>query len=75
VFFRARDEFERRWPELELVERRRLALLAYPLSGGFSGPRLLPEALLRPVEGLERLLSPLAPLLAFRCLVVVERAG
>ena len=73
VFFRHLAEFERRWPALAVVERRRLALLLYPLSGGFTRPELLPRALVRPVAALERLAAPLAPLLAFRCLVVLER--
>jgi SAM-dependent methyltransferase len=73
VFFRRADELRRGWPDLRLVERRRLALVAYPLSGGFSGRRLVPDAAYRPLAALERALAPLAPLLAFRCLVVLER--
>jgi hypothetical protein len=73
IFFRHRDEFERRWPDLEIVARRRLAVLLYPLSGGLTRPRLVPRWLYRPLAVLERALVPLAPLLAFRCLVVLER--
>ena len=57
VFFRERDEFERRWPELSIVERRLLALFLYPLSGGFGQRALLPAPLYRPLEALERALS------------------
>jgi SAM-dependent methyltransferase len=73
AFFREADRFRERWPELSMVERRRLALLLYPLSGGFSGRRLVPAVLYRPLSVVERALAPLAPLLAFRCLVVLER--
>ena len=73
LFFRRADDFRRRWPELDLVERRRFAFLLYPLSGGFSRRPLLPVALYRPFAALEKLLAPAAPLLAFRCLVVLER--
>jgi SAM-dependent methyltransferase len=73
VFFRAEQELGRRWPELALVERRRLAFLAYPLSGGFTGQRLIPTRVGLALRSLERVLAPLAPLLAFRCLVVLER--
>jgi SAM-dependent methyltransferase len=73
AFFRARAELRRRWPELVLVEAHRLALLAYPLSGGFTGPRLLGHRPGTAVLRLERRLTRLAPLLAFRCLVVLER--
>jgi SAM-dependent methyltransferase len=73
AFFRHADELSRRWPELRVVERRRLALLVYPLSGGFTGRRLVPWRIGLLLRRVEPLLAPLAPLLAFRCLVVLER--
>jgi SAM-dependent methyltransferase len=73
AFYRQRDEYRRRWPELPLVEERLLSLLVYPLSGGFTRRPLLPAGLYRPLSALERVLSPLLPLAAFRCLVVLER--
>jgi SAM-dependent methyltransferase len=74
AFFRRRAELERRWPQLAVHRRRRFAFLVYPLSGGFSRTPLVPQALAGPLLALERILAPLAPLLAFRCLVVLERA-
>jgi SAM-dependent methyltransferase len=74
-FFRSRGELHLRWPELSLLERRRLAFLLYPLSGGFSRRPLVPGWAWGPLAALERLLRPLSPLLAFRCLVVLERTG
>jgi SAM-dependent methyltransferase len=73
VFYRHEDEYHARWPGLPIVERRRFSFAAYPLSGGFIGRRFAPPFLNRPLGALERALSPLAPLLAFRCLVVLER--
>jgi SAM-dependent methyltransferase len=73
AFFRQCDELRRRWPELELIERRLGALLVYPLSGGFSQRQLVPGWAYRPLAALERALSFLLPLAAFRCLVVLER--
>lgn len=73
VFYRHRSEFLGRWPELPIVRERRFAFLVYPLSGGFTGRPLLPAALASPLTVVERLLEPLAPLVAFRCLVVLER--
>jgi SAM-dependent methyltransferase len=73
AFFRRAGEFRSRWPRLRLAERQRLAFLLYPLSGGFSKQPLVPAALYTPLRGVERVLTPLAPLLAFRCLVVVEK--
>jgi SAM-dependent methyltransferase len=74
TFFRQEDELRRRWPELAIVERRLLTLFVYPLSGGFSKRQLVPAAAYRPLAALERGLSPLLRLAAFRCLVVLERA-
>jgi SAM-dependent methyltransferase len=73
VFFRNADEYTRRWPSLPIVDRRLLALLTYPLSGGFTRPKLVPDAAYRSLSLAERALSPLARLLAFRCLVVLEK--
>ena len=75
IFFRHADDLGRRWPELRIVERRRLSFLLYPLSGGFSHRPLVPPVLYRPLRALEALLTPAAPLLASRCLVVLERTA
>jgi SAM-dependent methyltransferase len=75
AFFRGRCELEARWPELPVVERRRLALLAYPLSGGFTGRRLVPLRIGRALQRLEPALAWAGPALAFRCLVVLERVS
>jgi SAM-dependent methyltransferase len=75
VFFRHCEEYERRWPSLPVAERRLLALLTYPLSGGFTRPPFVPALAYRPLSVVERALSPLARLLAFRCLVVLEKRG
>jgi SAM-dependent methyltransferase len=73
VFFRHAEELQARWPALPVVERKRLAFLLYPLSGGFTRRPLLPRQVQPAARVVERLLAPLAPLLAFRCLVVLER--
>jgi SAM-dependent methyltransferase len=75
AFFRHAGELADRWPVLRVVERRRLAMLAYPLSGGFTGRQLVPVRVGRALARIERRLGVLAPLLAFRCLVVLERTA
>lgn len=76
AFHRQRDEYARRWPELPLVEERPLSLLVYPLSGGFTRRPLLPAPLFRPLDALERALTPsLGRVAAFRCLLVLERTS
>jgi len=75
AFFRHADELAARWPAFRIVERRRLALFAYPLSGGFTGRQLVPGVLGRGLARLEGMFGFLAPLVAFRCLVVLERTA
>lgn len=74
AFFRQVDRFEHEWPQLRVLDRRRLSVVAYPLSGGFGKRPLVPGRLSGPVLKLERALEPLAPLAGFRCLVTLERA-
>jgi SAM-dependent methyltransferase len=75
LFYRRRGEALRRWPSLVLLEEKRFSFVLYPLSGGFSRRPLVPSGLYAPLRAVERCLSPLAPALAFRCLVVLERAA
>jgi SAM-dependent methyltransferase len=75
AFYRHRQETLRRWPSLSLAEEERFAFVLYPLSGGFSRRPLVPPWLYTPLRGVEWLLRPLAPSLAFRCLIVLERVS
>ena len=69
-----RQAFERRFEGLAAIRTERLALLIYPLSGGFRTWSLVPAGMVRRLNGLERLLAPvLGWLAAFRLLIVVER--
>lgn len=73
IFERSFDQFTTRYPQLRKLYHRRLAFWAYPLSGGFDHPSLLPLSLLRPILWLERTLQFLNRLCAFRILVVLEK--
>jgi SAM-dependent methyltransferase len=73
IFWRRLDQFRRRYPDLTVVNRERLAWLLYPLSGGFSRRQFVPYRLRRLVHGLERAV-PLSRLAAFRCLVTLEKS-
>lgn len=73
LFYRDRQRFERRFPDLPILRRRRLSCLVYPLSGGFSGPCLLPQVAWPLAWGAEWCLAPLAGLMGFRLVVVVEK--
>jgi SAM-dependent methyltransferase len=72
--WRDRDRLAAALPGLRLVERRRIALFTYPLSGGFRSWSLLPAGLVPSMLRLERWLEPaLGPLMAFRLIAMFER--
>lgn len=73
MFGRHRARFERRFPRLAIRNRRLDSVLVYPLSGGFSGPCLLPRFAAGAAWRLERCLLPLRRWLAFRLLVTLEK--
>jgi SAM-dependent methyltransferase len=73
VFERFFDTFCHQYPQYKKVHHQRLAFFAYPLSGGFEHPSLLPVFMVRPVLALERVLYFLNRFLAFRVLVVLEK--
>ena len=73
LFFRYAAKFSRRFPNLVVRERKVHSMIAYPLSGGFTKPVLLPMRAVPAVRALENILSPLAPWLAFRMLVALEK--
>lgn len=75
IFERDAGNFQQRYPCLEKQVHRWLAFFAYPLSGGFDRPSLLPIGLVRPILAVERMLRFLGPFLAFRLLVVLEKRG
>jgi SAM-dependent methyltransferase len=75
LFFRYAGKFQRRFPNLHVRQRTVHSMIAYPLSGGFSKPVLMPMMVVPAVRVLENILSPLAPWLAFRMLVALEKTA
>jgi len=73
LFFRKPERFSQEFPEFSVIRRQRLALLSYPLTGGFGGRALLPDAAIRWLARVESRVPLLAPLLAFRTFVVLEK--
>ncbi len=74
MFWREIGRFRERFPELSVVQRDRFDLLLYPLSGGFEQRPLIPSWCVPTIRWLERSLRPLARMMAFRCMIVVEKA-
>ncbi|NKB58155.1 MAG: methyltransferase domain-containing protein [Alphaproteobacteria bacterium] len=71
---RRRRTFEQRFPALTVSATERLALIVYPLSGGFRSWSLVPAALVRSLTMLENALAPLLGwALSFRIQIVLEK--
>lgn len=73
MFDRYLDRFARRFPNLRLVRRALDSTIVYPLSGGFSGPCLVPRFAWPLAWGVEALLRPLRRCMAFRIFLTLER--
>ena len=73
LFERSSRRFHELYPGLEKLRHHRLAFFAYPLSGGFEHPSLMPTWMVRPILAFERFLGVLSRYLGFRILVVLEK--
>ena len=73
LFEKELARFQARYPGLAVRHVKRLACFAYPLSGGFERPSMIPTCLVVPALKLERKLLWLARFFAFRLLVVLDR--
>jgi SAM-dependent methyltransferase len=75
LFERSSRRFEELYPMLKKLRHHRLAFFAYPLSGGFDHPSLMPTWMVPPLSAVERFLGVLSRYLAFRILVVWEKGS
>lgn len=74
VFERDRDEFERRFPRLELVSQEPLDnYVRYLLSGGLNFRQLAPDAAIPLLKRVERALRPARRALALHQIIVLRR--
>ncbi len=67
------ERFGKVFPGFQELSRQRLGFIAYPLSGGFDHPTLIPECFYGPLRRLEGYLACLGRFLAFRFIVVLEK--
>lgn len=74
VFFKDRLKFQKRFKQdFKIIHQQKFSFLLYPLSGGFENKPLIPVALFPFFSFLEKIISPLSNLLAFRCFIVLEK--
>lgn len=73
LFQKKFKNFRAKYPRFARIYQKRLAFFAYPLSGGFDKPSLIPMFLLKPLLAFEKRLSFLSWLLAFRIIIVLKK--
>jgi len=73
IFEKGLKRFLNLYPGMALLKRKYCAFFAYPLSGGFDKPALLPTRMLKGLSNVELLFAPLGRLLGFRILIVLEK--
>lgn len=75
VFERSYERFRYLYPAFSKIAHERLAFFAYPLSGGFDHPSLVPLWAMDGLLRFEQWCRHLGRLLAFRLLVVLEKTS
>lgn len=75
VFERSYERFRQLYPQFAKIAHERLAFFAYPLSGGFDHPSLIPVWFIDPLLRFEAWCRRLGRLFAFRLLVVLEKTS
>ena len=74
IFEKHKEKYEKSFPRLRIALTEKMDILIYPLSGGFHQPSLCPVFLWETLSRVETVLKPFISKLAFRLLVVVEKA-
>lgn len=74
IFFKNADKFKKDFGEkFNIAKKEKLSFILYPASGGFENKAMIPDFMISPFKLLEKTLTPLSSLLAFRCYVVIEK--
>jgi SAM-dependent methyltransferase len=73
IFERHLSRFQNLFPELQVIEQRRMDFFLYPLSGGFHHRCWFPLFLYPALARVEKMLQPLNRLLSFRIFLILEK--
>ena len=73
IFEKYRKVFIESFPEMRIIEEKKMDTLIYPLSGGFHQRNLCPRFLWSSLEYLENLFEPVGEYLAFRLFITLEK--
>ena len=74
LFYTHRETFEKTFADrFRIIRRHRMSCILYPASGGFENKSMIPDMAIPLFKFFELMLTPLRPLMAFRCYVVLEK--
>lgn len=75
IFYKHLDKFIKVFGHtFKIVKREKMSFILYPASGGFENPSMIPQTMIPIVKRIERAVSPLSPLVAFRTYINIEKA-
>jgi SAM-dependent methyltransferase len=74
IFYKYKKEFSKLFPELKILKKQCMSLIAYPLSGGFQKWCLVPLFLVKSLLYFEKVVEPwIGRIFGFRIFVVIEK--
>ncbi|MEO8664075.1 MAG: class I SAM-dependent methyltransferase [Ignavibacteria bacterium] len=74
IFFKNEEKFKRHFGELfKIIVKQKLSFILYPASGGFENKSMVSDSFIPLLKGLEKILTPLRSVFAFRCYIVIEK--
>ncbi|MDZ4712994.1 MAG: methyltransferase domain-containing protein [bacterium] len=74
IFFKHIRKFRSVFGETFKIDiKEKLSFILYPASGGFENKSMIPDSFIPVFQRLEKMAKPIAPLIAFRCFVVLEK--
>ena len=74
IFYKHLDKFAKVFGHaFKIVKKEKMSFILYPASGGFEKRSLIPESMIEVVRTPEKLLTPIADLVAFRVYICLEK--
>lgn len=74
LFFKHINKFNKIFSKnYKVISREKFSFILYPLSGGFENKQIIPNIFIPIAKISEKKFTPLKSLLAFRCLIVLEK--
>jgi SAM-dependent methyltransferase len=73
MFSKEIERFRQKFSHLQIIKKKLLSFILYPLSGGFEHKSFIPAFFVRYLNLIERILQPFGRIFAFRIFIVIEK--